>query len=310
VQAERIRHLLEDDNGALRVYHWPPAEPTRAVVQIVHGMAEHAGRYARFAERLNAAGYAVIAHDQRGHGATGEMQGELGHFGARGWPALPGDVATVADIAVERYPNVPLALLGHSMGSFVNQDVLARHGHRYVAAVLSATDMPPRPLRWFGRALAGIERRRLGAHATSELLQFFSFGAFNRPFKPARTGFDWLSSDPDAVDAYIDDPHCGFACTTEAWCELLGALGRVQRPSHYGKIPDVLPVLMVAGDRDPVARNGRGPHDLAEAYRRAGISDVSVQLYPQGRHELLNDTMAEAVTDDILAWLDKHIERA
>lgn len=301
---EQPLQLAADDGATIRGHTWlPETEPQRLIV-LIHGMAEHSGRYARFGNALAEAGFAVFAPALRGHG-TGEPRGHFG--GDDGWRRLLADVGAVSAEARRRFPGRPLVLFGHSMGSFVTQELLATGMLDVSAAVLSATDKPPAALRLFGLALATLERLRVGERGASPVLQFFSFGAFNRPFRPARTDFDWLSSDPDEVDAYIDDPDCGFACTTASWRAMLRAIGRAQSAASLRKLPADLPVLMVAGTRDPVARDGKGPHALARAYRRAGLRDVEVRLYPEGRHELLNDRMRDEVTADILAWLDDRV---
>lgn len=279
----------------------PDGEPKR-IVLLIHGMAEHSARYARFGTALAEAGNAVFAFDLRGHGD----EASRGHFGDENWQKLLADVETVHDEALRRFPGRPLVLFGHSMGSFVTQELLTTSMSDVTAAVLSATDKPPAALRRLGLAVASIERLRVGADGTSALLQFLSFGSFNRAFRPARTEFDWLSADTDEVDAYIADPRCGFACSTASWQALLRAIGRAQSPAALRKLPPELPILMIAGDADPVARNGAGPRALSRAYRRAGLREVEVRLYPEGRHELLNDVMRDRVTADVLDWLERH----
>lgn len=302
---EQPLQLAADDGTTIRGHLWLPETEPRRLILLMHGMAEHAGRYARFGNALADAGFAVFAPALRGHG-TGEPRGHFG--GDDGWRRLLADVDAVRAEALRRFPGRPLALFGHSMGSFVTQELLASGMEGVSAAVLSATDKPPAALRLFGLGVATLERLRVGARGTSPVLQFFSFGAFNRPFRPARTEFDWLSSDPTEVDAYIADPDCGFACTTASWQALLRAIGRAQSSAALRKLPTTLPVLMVAGAADPVARNGAGPNALARAYRHAGLRDIEVKLYPEGRHELLNDRMRDEVTADILAWLDEHVD--
>lgn len=301
---EQPLELVADDGAPIRGHVWLPATEPRRLAVLIHGMAEHAGRYRRFGAALAANGYAVFAPNLRGHGP--DAGAARGHFGGA-WRRLLADVAAVRAQALRRFPGRPLVLFGHSMGSFVAQELLTTDGGGAAAAVLSATDKPPAPLRLFGLALATAERLRVGPGAASAALQFFSFGAFNRPFKPARTEFDWLSADSAEVDAYIADPDCGFACSTSSWQDLLRAIGRAQAGAARRKLPAGLPVLMVAGTADPVARNGAGPEALARAYRRAGVRDVEVRLYPDGRHELLNDRTRETVTADILEWLDRRL---
>jgi len=281
-------------------------------MHIVHGMAEHAGRYTALAESLTNAGYAVFAQDLRGHGQTGHLGKQQGHFAdTDGWQRVIADVREIHELMRSEHPQLGVVLFGHSMGSFIAQDCVARFGSQLDAVVLSATDMPPAALRLAGQMAAWIERKRQGPDKSSALLQTLSFGNFNRPFVrengTARTEFEWLSADTAEVDKYIDDPDCGFACTTETWWQLLAAIGRVQSRSSIQAMPANLPMLLIAGSEDPVARNGKGPQALATKYRRMGITDVSTKIIAGGRHELLNDQPREQVINDMLAWLDRRL---
>lgn len=297
-----------EDGAPIHGHCWLPDTAPRAVAIVIHGMAEHSGRYHELGAALAASGMATFAPDLRGHGPrSGRRRGD---FGDAVWQRLLADLDAVRAHALDRFQARPVVLFGHSMGSFVVQELLATRDAPVAAVVLSATDKPPLPLRLAGSAVAALERRRLGPRATSDLLRKMSFGAFNRPFSPARTAFDWLSADSAAVDAYIDDPDCGFDCTVASWQALLQAIGRAQSRTARRKLPRALPVLMVAGDADPVARNGRGPRVLARAYRRAGLRDVTVRVYPRGRHELLHDAMAAQVRCDMLDWLDARLPGA
>lgn len=294
---------------AFRALRWLPDSAPRAVMHLVHGMAEHAGRYDAFAQVLTGQGYAVVAHDLPGHGRAAALHG---HFAdEHGWQKVIDQICAVQAHIHDRFPEQPVVLFGHSMGSFISQDAASRFGGDLAALVLSATDLPPRPLLFGGQCAAWFERWRKGPRQSSALLQKLSFGNFNQPFVDdagnARTEFEWLSGDPAEVDKYITDPNCGFACTTETWWQLLRAIGRLQSRSTLQRLTKQLPVLMIAGSDDPVARNGQGPQDLAQRYRQAGLTDVTVTVYPQGRHELLNDRPREQVIDDLLTWLNTRI---
>jgi alpha-beta hydrolase superfamily lysophospholipase len=300
-----MRHAefrLHRPNGAaLHVNHWQPPDDARGVLLLAHGMSEHGGRYARFAGALAEAGIALLAHDQRGHGRTAE-DGMLGHFADRdGWVRVVDDLAALRDEAQRRYPTVPLALLGHSMGSYVAQAFLIRHGG-VQAAILSGSNYQPVALYRAASAVAWLEHWRQGATGRSRLIDWLSFGAFNKGFEPVRTRFDFLSRDPAEVDAYLADPLCGFRCTNQFWLDLLEGLANITPVRALARIDPQLPVLVVGGDRDPVSR-GRRQLDLAEALRRAGLRHVDVKLYPGARHELLNETNRDEVTTHLIGWL-------
>jgi alpha-beta hydrolase superfamily lysophospholipase len=307
-----IQRLARDDGASVAFYTWPaPAQPIKAAVQLAHGLAEHAGRYDRFALALVHAGYAVFASDHRGHGQTVQDRTELGHLPApRGFQRVVDDLYAVNRRIAAEHPNVPRVLFGHSFGSFVAQQYMGTYGDSLAAAVLSGTNSGVGPLAKVGTVIATLERLRLGATATSALLQKMSFGSYNKAFAPTRTEDDWLSRDPAEVDKYVADPLCGFAATTETWVELTRALTRIEDPAFQARVPKALPVYLFAGDLDPVGRAGRGPKKLSRAYTRAGLKDVTLKLYPGARHELLNEINRDEVTSDVIAWLDSHVARA
>lgn len=261
----------------------------RGVVQIAHGLAEHAARYARFAEALNAAGFLVHATDHRGHGRTG--QEHLGDFGAAGFDGLIADVAQYGAVLAEAKPGLPLFLFGHSMGSFAAQAVITEHSDQYAGVVLSGStaldmlaaalaDAPP-------DAPAGLE-------------------AFNASFEH-RTGYEWLSRDVAEVDKYVADPWCGFDVPDGTMLSLFAPAARLADPAVLAGIRDDLPILIASGSDDPLAGGGDLVQLLGQRYRDAGITDVTVTVYPGGRHEILNETNRDEVTADVIAWLDAHV---
>ena len=295
------------DGTSLHTHRWLPDGAPRAVVQVAHGMAEHAARYERFAQALTAAGYAVYAHDHRGHGQTASSQAH-GYFADRdGWDTVVADLGAVTQFAQSEHPGVPVVLLGHSMGSFLSRAYAAQHGARLAGLVLSGTAGNPGPIAAVGKGLASAQARLRGRTHPSRLMNTLTFGQYNSAFKPNRTDFDWLSRDDAEVDAYIADPLCGNLFTAAFYADLLGGVQQVNRPAAYAAVPRDLPVLLVAGSVDPVGGAGKGPREVAEAYRSAGVSDVTLTLYPDARHELLNETNRDEVTEDIIAWLDDHL---
>jgi alpha-beta hydrolase superfamily lysophospholipase len=269
-------------------------------------MAEHAARYARFAEALVAAGYAVYANDHRGHGKTA-ADGELGWFGSSGgFRRVVQDLQQLVVYEKAQHPGLPLFLFGHSMGSFFTQAFMIESGSSLKGAILSGSAGKPSLIASAGRLVARIERSRLGAKGQSTLLGKLSFDAFNKAFAPNRTGFDWLSRDQAEVDKYVADPLCGFAVTTQLWIDVLDGTADISRPDRQAQVPKELPVLIFAGSEDPVGEKTRSLEQLIGAYQRAGLRDVTHKFYPGGRHEMLNETNRDEVTRDVVAWLDAH----
>jgi alpha-beta hydrolase superfamily lysophospholipase len=302
--------LAAEDGVELFVYRWEPDGPAKAVVQITHGMVEHAGRYARTAEQLTLAGYAVYAHDQRGHGKTALTPGDLGYLAdSRGFEHLVADVHSLNRRIAVDHPGLPIFLLGHSMGSFVTQHYLFTHGDTLAGAVLSGTTFGGSLLAKAGDVLGKAERLRLGPRGRSTLLQRTSFWNFNAAFKPRRTEFDWLSRDLDEVDKYVADPLCGFDFTVQAWIDLFGGLIALNRKENLKRVPRSLPIYLFSGDQDPVSAQTRGVKSLIDAYRRVGLTDVTSRFYPDARHETLNEKNRAEVHRDLIAWLDAALAR-
>lgn len=299
-----------DDGKALVVHRFQPDPDVRAraIVHIAHGMAEHGARYARAAEALTRRGYIVHADDHRGHGKTAASPDELGFIAEHGgFHRVVEDLSRLIAHAKQQHPGLPVVLLGHSMGSFYTQLFLIEHGHEIAGAVLSGTSGKPTPIATAGRLVARIERARLGPRGRSALLNKLSFDAFNKPFRPNRTAFDWLSRDPAEVDKYIADPLCGFICTTSLWVDLLDALAEIAAPKRQRQIPKNLPIYVIAGAEDPVGARTKSIDQLLHAYRRAGLQNVQHRYYPGARHEILNETNRDEVVTDLVAWLDRHI---
>ncbi len=302
--------LPAPDGHPIFVRRWMPEGEPRAIVQIVHGMAEHVGRYAGFAEALVGRGFGVYANDHRGHGRSIPEGEEPGHMGEGGFAHAVAVVRAINRRIAEEHPDLPRALFGHSMGSFFVQRLIGELPDAADAVVLSASNGKPPPIAALGRYIARLERLRLGKRGKSKLLDALSFGDFNKKFAPNRTAFDWISSDPAQVDAYCADPMCGFLVTTQTWIDLLDGLGGLTRDAHLARIPRELPIYAVAGSKDPVGDFGRGVRRLVDAYRAAGLRRVELKLYEGGRHELLHETNAGEVVEDLLAWLERALDRA
>jgi alpha-beta hydrolase superfamily lysophospholipase len=303
--------LSRPDGATVYVNRWLPSGQPKAIVQIAHGMAEHSDRYARFAERLNTSGYAVYANDHRGHNHTAGSHRDTGYFAdADGWKSVVGDLVAVTEQARTDHPGLPVFLFGHSMGSFLSRAYAADHGRDLAGLILSGTAGDPGLLGKVGKLVATVEGKLRGGRHRSGLMNTMSFGQYNSAFKPNRTEFDWLSRDDAEVDKYVADEWCGEVFTSRAWADLLGGLAAVNSDALVSRIPKDLPVHLLSGDKDPVGDNGKGVKAVAEQLRRLGVKDVTVKLYPEGRHEMLNETNRNDVMNDVVTWLDSRIPHA
>lgn len=282
-------------------------EEVKAVFQIAHGMAEHSARYDRFAEFLASYGYAVFINDHLGHGKSISDEKELGYFGKKnGRDALVGDVKTLTGIAKQEFPDKPVILFGHSMGSFVVRKYCALYGDNIDAAIFCGTS-GANPGAGIGAAAATFIAREKGDHHRSHMLDSLAFGSYNKHFKPARTKFDWLTRDEKIVDQYIEDPLCGFRFTDPGYHELFKLLQDISGKQWYNSVPYILPMLLVSGADDPVGNYGKGVQEVSRGLKKSGHQDVSIKLYPGGRHEILNELNKEEVYQDILDWADEKV---
>jgi alpha-beta hydrolase superfamily lysophospholipase len=298
--------LTMSDGVDIVVYRWLPSTEPTAVVQIAHGASEHAARYARLAGELNEAGYAVYADDHRGHGRTA---GQLERFGVAGedtWNRMVEDERELTDHIAKAHPGVPVVLLGHSMGSFIVQDYIQRWSDGLRGAVVTGTASSPVP------GAEGL-RERLEAAIAEEgrdvpSMQFVMlFVGFNDPFVDSApeggpTGFEWLSRDPAEVRKYVEDSWCGLPLSNGFVHDMATALDRIWEEGSEASIAKDLPILIMAGDQDPVGRFGESVRELTERYRRAGLP-VTERLYRDARHEVFNESNRDEVHRDLLAWL-------
>lgn len=289
-----------------RVAAWSWDIPTpRAVVQIAHGMGEHARRYDQVARDLNAAGYAVFATDHRGHGGTATSP--LGWMGGDGWNRALADTYEFSLRLRARHPQTRLVLLGHSMGAMLSQQYVTRHGKTIDALALSGS---PGFKNAFGRVVpklvARVEARRRSPDQSSALLQSLLFGRNNKPFNAAGvTGYEWLSRDPAAVKGYVDDPLCGFVLTTGSLVDLFHGAAVTQTPVCLENIPKELPIYVFAGTDDPVHNGKADIERMLDAWRMNGLTRVEHRWYPGGRHEVFNETNRDEVMRDLVEWLHR-----
>jgi alpha-beta hydrolase superfamily lysophospholipase len=299
-----VRLLQAIDHVRVVYRRWQPEGDVRATVQIVHGASEHSARYGRLADALVRRGLAVYAMDLRGHGRTAEGTG-VGRFGGLGIERVLDDVSGLHCVMSDEHPGVHRVLIGHSMGSIIALAAAERDGDDLDGLVLSGPIGVAPELVDSVTALDAAVASGLGDQVLDAL------GAFNQPFEPARTPFDWLSRDHAEVDAYIRDPLCGeqMPLTHAYAAAVFGAAVRAASPEAIADLPDGLPVLLMSGERDPVGGvEGSQVTALAELLRARGLP-VEQRLYADARHEVFNETNRDEVTADLLAWLDQHLDR-
>lgn len=297
-----------EDGRRLHCCAWEPEGEPVGIVQIIHGVAEYAARYAPLGEFLAAHGYLVVGEDHPGHGETAPAD-RLGCMDG-GWMGTVRGIHRLHETVRQAHPDTPYFMLGHSMGSFLLRTYLFTYHTDLSGALISGTGWQPAPVLTMGLALCREEAMRLGEFSHSPLLENMMFGAYNRKFAPNRTPHDWICSDEQVVDAYLADPLCGFPTSIQLCRELLRGLRMIQRRENLARMQKNLPVWFFAGQQDPVGNMGKGVDRAFRAFRDVGMERVDLTLYPAMRHEALNEKGKELVFEDVLSWLQNHLPAA
>ncbi|MEJ2043964.1 MAG: alpha/beta fold hydrolase [Reinekea sp.] len=286
--------LRTEDQHDIPLRLWRPKNVSQILV-IAHGMAEYCERYSAMAEWLIEYNIAVVALNHRGHGMDCH-EGDLGFFAeSHGWQKVLDDLDAVIRYTKSEMKGIPITLLGHSMGSFIAQSYIQQHTKAVDNLILMSTNGIKYGQIKVAKAIVGLLKLIQGPKARSKFLDKMSFGSFNSHFKPNRSDFDWLSRDNAHVDAYVNDPYCGFLCTNQMWWDLLG--GFISIDIH--KWPKQLPLYLLSGADDPLGERGKGITRLKNNIQSAGLNLIDFKLYPGARHELVNETNALEVWEDI-----------
>ena len=285
----------------------PDGKP-RAVVQIAHGIAEHIERYRPFMEFLADNGFVTAGNDHLGHGKSIRVPKEQGFFAEKdGWWRVVDDMDKLHDIMSKEYPELPYVLFGHSMGSFLTRTYLIKHPDKYDAVILSGTGHQSPALVLGGNAAASVMAKLNGAMGDGAKLDSLAFGSYLSKIENPRTKFDWLSRDTEQVDKYIADPLCGFVGKIGLYRDMMQGIKFITNEKNIAQMNKEKPVYFMSGDGDPVGDYGKGVERAYKAFCNAGLHDVFMRLYPDGRHEMLNETNKEQVYQDILNWLNEKI---
>ena len=297
------------DGTVIQCYLWDEVESPKAVLQIAHGMAEHARRYDDFAKYLNANGIIVFADDHRAHGKT--CVGQSGK-GVKGYQKGEIYIDTVRDeVAItshlkQRY-GLPVIYLGHSYGSMVGQRYIEL-SKDHTGAILSGSAMMKGALLNMGCAIIGTQYALCGGEKVGNLTNNLSFGSYNKPFKNEGLEYAWLSRDKAQVQKYIDDEECGWVMSTAFFKWFFTGLKASYKKKNLAQIDVNKPIGIFSGDKDPVGGNGKLVKKLHEQYKKLGVKDLSIKLYPDARHEILNETNNAEVYADILARIEEMIK--
>ena len=294
--------------GQIHCCRWTPEGEPKAILQIVHGIAEFVERYDEFANYLTEQGYVVVAEDHMGHGQSINGDGIQGYFHG-GWFNAVADTYHLLEMTKEEYPDVPYILFGHSMGSFMARTILCKYPDSGIsAAIICGTGWQPAfALPALIKVVEGI-CNKTGETKPNEQLQNMIFGGYNKKVEHQRTGFDWLTRDSGIVDAYIEHPLCGFTGSCGLLREMLKGIHYIEQPKNLANMRKELPVFFIAGGDDPVGSYGKGVRQAAKAFEKAGMQNVSVKIYPLCRHEILNEINKAEVYADITEWVGQNVK--
>ncbi len=295
--------------GKIHACCWTPEGATEGVVQIVHGIAEFIERYDDFACYLNSLGYVVVAEDHMGHGQSFREGTVRGYFEG-GWFAAVDDTYRLMKDTMAKYPNVPYILFGHSMGSFMARTILAKYPDSGISGcVICGTGWQPKAaLPALIKVVEGI-CKKTGQTNPNEQLQNLIFGGYNNRIENPRTTHDWLTRDESIVDAYVAHPMCGFTPACGLLCDMMKGIYFVERQKNLQKMKKHLPILFIAGEEDPVGPYGKGVVRAVKEFRKSGMVNVTLKLYPQCRHEILNELNKQEVYQDVARWIKACIDK-
>lgn len=306
--AERFE-LASPTGSKLNVYHQPAAGDVRAVVQINHGLAEHAARYARFAHALSAKDLAIYAHDHRGHGATTAPNAPPGSFSTQGdgVEKVLADVGAVHTHVRERHPSIPFFIFGHSMGGLITMNYALRHPDALAGAAVWNANFSGGLAGRAAQMILKWERMRLGNDVPSRMLPTLTFAQWAKAMPNRRTDFDWLSDIDAEVDAYIADPLCGWDASVGMWQDVFSMIFAGGQVGNAPPAALKLPFHLIGGDKDPATDGGKAVTAQAERMRKAGFADVTATICPDTAHETLNSSIADDAISKFVTWLDERI---
>lgn len=301
---ENIFYPSKDGKNTVHACLWKPDGEAKAVVQIIHGMCEYAERYAPFAEFLTGHGFIVCADDHLGHGQSVKSKEDLGYFNdQRDYSIVVEDIHELKLTVQKDTGELPWFVLGHSMGSFFCRKYISVYGNEFKGAVIMGSGFKSKATLNVALIMVKLNAAFCGWRNRSKFIKKLAFGSYNKKFKPNRTSNDWLSQNPDNVDNYEKDGLCGFDFTNNGYYVLFSIIKQACSKKVIAAVPEDLPVYFVAGDMDPVGDYGKGVIKACNKFHKAGVKDVSITLYDDSRHEILNDYCKEQVQEDILTWL-------
>ena len=308
VKKEELYFDSRDGVSRIHAIRWIPDGEPRAILQIVHGMAEYVDRYHDFAVKMAERGFLVIGEDHLGHGLSVQGEGTYGYF-CENDPAtvVVRDVHRLKKLTQKEYPGIPCFIMGHSMGSFITRNYICKYGTGVEGAVIMGTGMQKKAVVSSAKKMAAAQKIIHGSKYRSKVLDKAAFGQYNKRIENPKTESDWLSKDEKKVEEYINDPLCGFTFTVNGFQTLFELIWRLYRQDNLDNMPKDLPIMFVSGTDDPVGDYFEGVERAIESFKATGMQDITVKKYEKGRHELLNEPEWEQIAEDIYSWLSEKL---
>ncbi len=305
----RTRTYTTRDNLEIFYYHWKSSiKNPKGIVQIAHGMGEHAGRYKKIASLLQSQGFEVYANDHRIHGKSVKTIDQLGVYdGVNYFDDAVEDMREFTNLIKTEHPDQKIILFGHSMGSFFSREYVTKYGDDVKLLALSGTASFMKGLGAVGLFSANLIKLVKGGKQSNSALKSIFFSEFNKKFKPNRTKVDWISSDEEQVDIFNADPYRIEDFSINVFIDILKGSKKINEKHAFLATPKKIPIYMFAGSEDPVGEMGKGVKKVANQYIRAGVNDLTLKMY-QGRHEMLNEVNKEEVEQDFINWLNAKVE--
>ena len=308
MRKEEFYYDSKDGKTKIRAMRYLPEVEVKAVLQIAHGMVEFIDRYEGFAEYLCNLGYVVTGNDHLGHGKSVNKQDDWGYFADEdGYNVVLEDIHTLTSISKELYPNKPYFLLGHSMGSFFARYYLCKYGNELNAAIIMGTGEQAPATLAAGKQMCRAFARFKGWRYRSLTVNNMALGSYNKKWEPSKSHCDWLTKDASIVEWYSKEPRCQFVFTLNGYFNLFSLMGEIIKKTNLDNMPKQLPVLIVSGNDDPVGEFGKSPKLVYDKFKEIGMTNVELKLYPNDRHEILNETDKLDVYLDLYKWLESKI---
>jgi alpha-beta hydrolase superfamily lysophospholipase len=306
---EKITYPSSDGKNTVSAKIFVPDCEIKGIVTLAHGMRDYVGRYVDFAAFLCEEGYVFAGNDHLGHGETASCSEDMGYFAPKdGYLFVIDDLLSMNRIVRERFPNLPIVMMGHSMGSFLARLYAEKYPDTVDGLIIHGTG-GRNPLLGVGKLLISLIRAIRGDRHRSGLVSAMAFGSYNKGFDTSESDEPWLTRDSSRISSRPTDPYCAFKFTAAGYADLFSMIGLSNSDAHFSAYPKSLPTLVVSGEADPVGDYGRGVRFVYERLKESGVKKVDLLLYPDARHELFNETNRDEVMSDISAWLSEVIER-